>query len=293
MKTRFPVAIGFYPASRRELIKTIENCLNSDLGPRNYIFEPEMVKNSKGFISPHAGYIYSGPAAAWIYKLISIKKEVETIILLGLSHQGFSGIFLDTHDVWRTPMGEALVHKVLLNEIKDKCSECQFNSGPHIYEHSIEVQIPFLQFFFKDLKIAPIIVSEKFYPAIKEFSEALAQVLKDRKESIVIASSDFTHYGAMYGYYPAGLDDLDKIIKWVKETDRDLISFIVNLRPKELLSEVLERQLTMCGFSPVAALLITMKKVGATKGKLLKYYTSYDISRSAEAIVGYAALAIV
>ncbi len=291
MKVRQPIAIGFYPASKKTLIETIEECFNSSLGPRGAKIEKR--RKSFGFVTPHAGYVYSGPAAAWVYKIISTQEDIDTAIIFGTSHEGYRGFFLDSFSHWKTPLGEIEVNNELREEIVGEVEVAKVSNNPHLYEHSIEVQLPFLQYVNPEVKIVPVIVSETSYPKIKKFAESLADVLKDEvKEIAVIASSDFTHYGVMYGYCPAGTENVESILEWIKENDMKLINIIRNLDGEKLLTTVMETGTTMCGYSPVSALLNLAEKLNYKEVKLLKYYTSYEISRNPEAIVGYAAIEI-
>ncbi|RJS86520.1 AmmeMemoRadiSam system protein B, partial [Candidatus Bathyarchaeota archaeon] len=145
----------------------------------------------------------------------------------------------------------------------------------------------------KEFKIVPITVGYGDYDMCEDVGDAIAEAAKDLgRDIVVLGSTDFTHYGAMYGYTPAGTRPFEKVLKWVYETDRSLIEKIVSLDAEGLVRRVRENNYTMCGYLPVATMIVAAKKMGASEGKLLKYATSYDVQGSTDVIVGYASIVI-
>ncbi|MBD3303572.1 AmmeMemoRadiSam system protein B, partial [Candidatus Woesearchaeota archaeon] len=191
---RNPVVSGvFYPADKESLKKQIKACFLSGFGPGKL---PEKgSKELEGVIVPHAGYAFSGSCAAFAYKVVAESAGPDLFILLGPSHAGF-GSCLSLED-WKTPLGIAEVDKDFAGLLVE--NGIPQDEQAHANEHSIEVQLPFLQFVFEDFKFVPVIVSEDY----KQAAGAILKSLKQSdKKAVFIASSDFTHYGREYGYVP-------------------------------------------------------------------------------------------
>lgn len=268
---RNPAAIGFYPGNKEILAATINHLLSCA--------KRTALKKADGIIVPHAGYAYSGQTAACVYA--SIPKEYDTIILLGTNHTGQGkDIAVSTED-WLTPLGIAKNDTETGEKI---CSLSKFASHDelaHLHEHSIEVQIPFLQSIMGKFKIVPIAVSGGL--PCEQYADLAGAIRKsvEGKNALVIASSDFTHYGEAYGFSPECRD----ANKWVHETDKKIISGILSGNAPEFL-ELAEKS-TVCGIGAIYTLL---KFTGKKKGMLLDYRTSCDVSFEKRAIVGYAGI---
>jgi len=277
---RKPIVAGqFYSDYKEELNEQLNDSFKSKFGPGL----PSKNKENDliGVIAPHAGYVFSGPCAAWAYKEIAESKLPDTYILLGLSHQGF-GTCVSLED-WETPLSIVKNDK----EFGDKLDIKQ-DEKAHAMEHSIEVQIPFLQFANKEnFKVVPIIVSQDM--DYKEISEKIYEVIKALKRKVcIIASSDFTHYGVNYGYFPFQnnvRENLDKL-------DNGAIKHIEKLDAFKFLDYIETTKATICGKIPIAVALELSKKLGAKKAELLKYYNSGDISKDYGSMVGYGAIKI-
>lgn len=276
------VAGMFYPSTEEELLNQIEDSFNSKFGPGSL---PKTTKNKEilGIIAPHAGYQFSGPGAAWAYKEIAESKSPDIYILLGLSHSGFPSC-LSLED-WETPLGTVNTDKDF-QRVLIANSGLKQNEEAHANEHSIEVQLPFLQFINKEqTKIAPIIVSENY----QEIAKAIAKTIEQtRKKAIIIASSDFTHYGINYGFFPFSSDIKENLQK----LDKGAIEHIQNLNPKGFLDYINKTGATICGKIPIATAIETCKLLNAKKAKLLKYYTSGDIVNDYSSAVGYGSISI-
>jgi AmmeMemoRadiSam system protein B len=252
---RYPIVAGsFYPASRASLERELNRLL----------------KNVKGGFShglvPHAGYAYSGVCAAKTYESID---KPDTFIILGPNHSGMGeDIALDNRP-WLTPLGTLEIDTSITGELNEKIP---FDTWLHDNEHSIEVQIPFIQKFFPGSKFVPIIIKE-CKPAV--LGKFIKQVMdKSEKNVSVIASSDLTHYGPAYGFtsFPKqeakGIDA--RMLKSVAE--QDMLSF------RELSSRT-----TICGKYAV----MTLMEIVGKKGKVLKYCNSSEITGDKDNFVGY------
>ena len=216
---------------------------------------------------PHAGYQYSGACAAWAYKEIGEAELADTYVIMGPNHTGLGGSALTTQN-FRTPFGIVRTDKRLASYLISKGSIVD-SELPHLEEHSIEVQIPFLQFINKDSeswKILPIVLSDDIdYKALAlDLKEAMVDL---GKKIVFIASSDFTHYGRAYGYVPFSSDIPDRI----RKLDKKAIEFIKKKDDVGFLNYVYETGATICGRLPIATLLNIMSN---KKAELLQYYTS-------------------
>ena len=281
MKVREPaVAGGFYPYNPKALKKTIKNFIDKTKTEK---------ENVIGIVSPHAGYTFCGKTAASVYK--SIGSKFDTVIILGPNHSGFGDSIATSSASWRTPLGLVNPDEYIVKEIT-KDLMITDDERAHVREHSIEVQLPWLQYLFKDFRIVPISINPTFFDleSCQEIGNKIAEAArKFKRKVLIVASSDFTHYGRPYGYVPfGGRDTLEKI----KEQDMEIIELIKKLDPKSLIKTSYENHLTICGYGAIASMLFAAKRLGAIKGKLIDYSTSFDVSKSMEAIVGYAGVAI-
>jgi len=279
---RHPIVAGqFYPDDKEELNKEIEGSFKSGFGPG--LLSKKRENDLIGIIAPHAGYVFSGQCAAWAYKEIAEAKLPDIYIILGLSHQGFRTCV--SLEDWETPLGVVKNDKEFGKELVK--AGIKQDERAHAMEHSIEVQIPFLQFVSKDIKIVPIIVSPDV--DYKEVSEKIYQTVKKLGRKVcIIASSDFTHFGVNYGYFPFSNDVKENLHK----LDNGAIEHIKKLDAVRFLGYVEDTGATICGKIPVAVALELSKKLGSRKAKLLKYYTSGDISGDYSSMVGYGAISI-
>ncbi len=225
----------------------------------------------RGGVVPHAGYVYSGQVAAHVYAAIA---SAETYVLIGPNHHAIGPTIALSKETWSTPLGNVEVDEEIVDNLS---SSIEVDEVAHKYEHSIEVQLPFLQYGFKDFKIVPISMGLQDEETTKEVSVDLANVLRDR-DVVVLASSDFTHY------------EPDKA---AREKDNSLIEAILELNISKFYSQIYERLISVCGYGPIAVMMETTKALGAEKGKLLKYATSGDVTGDRSSVVGYAGIVIV
>jgi len=260
------VAGRFYPASPSQLEAMIRGMVDEKAEKEEVI----------GLISPHAGYIYSGPVAGATISKIRFK---DTFILIGPNHTGKGKtLSIMTEGAWDTPLGQVEIDSELGKQILTTSSYLEEDYTAHQYEHSIEVQIPFLQSFKKDIRIVPIILSHSSAATYKEIGKEIAKAIKDlNKKAIILASSDMTHYEPQES---------------AQEKDSKAIEAILDLDENELLKRVDELNISMCGYAPVVALISAAKELGARQAELVKYQTSGDTTGDYSRVVGYAGIII-
>lgn len=264
---REPIVAGrFYPDSPSILKSQIKGYLDKEVKKRDVI----------GAVSPHAGYMYSGPVAGAVLSGIELK---DTFIILGPNHSGKGQPFsIMTEGSWRTPLGEVEIDSHLGKEILETSRHLKEDAIAHLYEHSIEVQIPFLQYLKTDVKIVPIILSPAPAAVYKEIGQGIAAAIKKLKaKTVIIASSDMTHYETQES---------------ASIKDRAAIDTILALKEDELINRIKEMHITMCGYAPAVALIAAAKELGASKTELIRYQTSGDVSRDFSSVVGYAGILI-
>ncbi len=274
---RSPVVAGqFYASDFLELNKQIEECFREGPGA---LPVKRTAQKIKAIIVPHAGYVFSGKCAAWAYKEIAESHFPKTYVLLGFSHHGMrSGISIED---WKTPFGLVKTNKDLARELKDIVP---INEEPHTHEHSIEVQLPFLQFANKDrmkeIRILAISIGRDL--DYKKVGTGLASALAG-KDVVIIVSSDFTHYGPSYGYVPFTTDIPERLNK----LDKQAIDLITALDVDGFAKFINETNITICGYYPILTL---MKMLNQAEGSLLMHYTSGDITKDYRNSVSYASI---
>jgi AmmeMemoRadiSam system protein B len=264
---RPPAVAGvFYPSEPRELAREIDLLsLSSKAKVR-----------ALACVVPHAGYMYSGAVAGAVYSSIEIPQRC---ILLGPRHfpQGQPMAIL-TEGAFATPFGEAPIDRDLAAQLAHACPILREDLLAHASEHSLEVQIPFLQRLTRDFTFVPVVLGTDRYGAIEELGHAVAKVAKAQSASVLlIASTDMNHY------------ESDRITR-VK--DERAIARILTLDPRGLYDTVRNEQITMCGYAATVAILVAARDLAATKASLIRYGTSADINREFDRVVGYAGIVI-
>jgi len=264
---REPAVAGqFYEGNKESLREQIKNCFYAKYGPGD--LPVKRTENKiKAVIVPHAGYFFSGACAAWSYKEIAEAQPPEAYILIGPNHFG-AGSGLSITD-WKTPLGLVKTNKDLVRGIKDN-TDLSIAEHNHVAEHSIEVQLPFLQFVNKDFSIVPIVIGRDI--DFSRLGKQLFEYLKD-KDIVFILSTDFTHYGPSYGYVPFSLDVKDKIAK----LDKGAIDLIMNFDTTGFKEYINKTGITICGFMPILVFLAMMEDQKKPKAHLLMHYMSGDI----------------
>jgi AmmeMemoRadiSam system protein B len=262
------VAGAFYPSDARELARQIDELSGGDAaGPKIA---------ARGCVVPHAGYMYSGHVAGAVYASIEIPPRC---ILLGPRHfpRGEAMAIL-TEGSFATPLGEAEIDSALARELAHEFPRLREDTVAHEREHSLEVQIPFLQRLAGDFRFVPVVLATDRYPVIEELGYAIARVVAGQKESVlVIASSDMNHY------------ESDAV---TRAKDERAVARILALDPHGLYDTVRREQISMCGYAATVAMLVAVRELGATETRLVRYATSGDINGEREHVVGYAGIVI-
>jgi AmmeMemoRadiSam system protein B len=276
---REPAVAGqFYAASRDGLIKQIEESFKSEFGPGAL---PKKSENKRviGAIVPHAGYVYSGPCASHAYSCIASAKKPDVFVILGTNHHmtGGNATMLGS---WKTPLGIARI-----DECFAKALDIDINPNAHRFEHSIEVQLPFLQYVMgNSFSFVPISVSD-----VDDLHKHIVTAIgKTEKGVTVIASSDMTHYGFNFAYLPF----VDNAKANMYKLDKGAIDRIASLDDSGFLKYIGKTGATICGAMPITVLIRVCKALGTQSAKLLKYYTSGDIIGDYSSAVGYASMVI-
>jgi len=275
VRIRKPAVSGmFYAGTATELEEQIEWCYKHQLGPGVI---PEV--NDEGpreilaIIVPHAGYYYSGPVAAHAYKALADDGVFLTAVILGPNHTGYgSPVSLWVQGIWTTPLGEVGIDEELSQRLLGKVIKA--DETAHTHEHSIEVQLPWLQHLYGNVKIAPITMLAQDLETARTVGKAISRA---GDNLVIIASSDFTHYE------PHSV---------AMQKDKSVIEAIVDLDEEKLYERVENLNCTICGYGPVASAIVAAKEMKARSASLLKYATSGDTSGDFSRVVGYGAIVI-
>jgi AmmeMemoRadiSam system protein B len=264
---RPPAVSGrFYPSDEKKLALEIEQ------------YTPSTSKKvlARGCVAPHAGYMYSGHVAGAVYSAIEIPSRC---ILLGPRHfPGGEAMAIISEGSWRTPLGDAQIDSKLAAELKRACPMLREDRVAHEREHSLEVQIPFLQKLAANLRFVPIVLATQRYTDLEALGHAVAQIIAAHTQPVLpIASTDMNHY------------ESDAITR-VK--DQKAIDRILALDPCGLFDTVRSEDITMCGYAATVAMLIAMRDLGAKEAELIRYATSGDVSGDRDQVVGYAGIII-
>jgi len=284
---RKPIVAGqFYEANKDALLKQIKDAFLDIRGPREL---PSGQRKGivRGIISPHAGYMFSGPCAAHGFKAIAESEFPNMYLMLGPSHIGFHKSCFSEDD-WQTPLGLIRTNAKFCRILEE--NEVELIPFPHKEEHSIEVQIPMLQFASKDkeskLKFVPVMISETDYvEAAKNLIKAVKEYEKEGKSVVVITSSDFTHFGVNYGFMPFSKNVKDNLYR----LDKGAAEFMLKLDSKGFLDYCEKTGATICGKYAIYVMIELMKAKKA-RPEPLCYYTSADIVGDYANAVGYASM---
>jgi len=284
------VAGQFYPGSEKHLRQQIEECFLSTRGYGKLPLVQNKQGTLKGLIVPHAGFIYSGAIASHAYGRLAEEGFADTFIIIGPNHTGMgSGVSVMTTGAWKTPLGVVRIDEELAGSIATGIIDSDVSA--HTYEHSIEVQLPFLQYLSSErpFEFVPICMMMQDYDTVLDVGGIIADAIyRSKKQIIIIASSDFSHAGFNYqSTPPKGL----RVDEYATQQDNLAIQQILTMNPQQLIDTVEQHNITMCGSGPVASLLLAAKKLKATKTELLKYGTSYEVHPDSSC-VGYGAIAV-
>ena len=286
MTRRAPAVAGmFYPDNARELRDLIgQSFRNQRFGPGRTPTSTTSTREQHkiyGIVSPHAGYIYSGMVAAnGFYKISST--DFQDVIMVGPNHYGIGSWVAAMKDgTWETPLGEVQVNSQMAEEIRGRSSILDFDDYAHSRDHCLEVQLPFLQYIKEDFKIVPVVLVSQKSDTAFDLGNAISETIM-RKDSLnstlLLASSDFTHYEPNSEAH---------------RKDGELIKTILALDVNRFYT-VLERlNVSACGYGAIATMMVAAKNLGATRGELLKYATSGDVTGDISAVVGYSSIVFI
>ena len=271
-------ASQFYEGDAEALRAQISSCFLHQLGPKklpqvNFDVHPRSIV---GLICPHAGYMYSGPVAASAFYELAVDGKPDTVVLLGPNHTGYgSALALMREGVWRTPLGDVEIDSGLADKILHETNLLDVDELAHRYEHSIEVQLPFLQFLYGNkFKIVPICYQLQDYASAVEIGMALTEALA-ATNTVVIASSDMTIYESS---------------KIASARDKAALKAVIEMESRHFYEVVETKNITACGFMPITSLITYANGVGVKEAKLLSYHNSGDITGDHTSVVGYAAV---
>jgi AmmeMemoRadiSam system protein B len=264
---RLPAVAGrFYPSHPEELTSLIRRYSGPD--PRH---EPA---SAKACLVPHAGYMYSGRVAGAVFARVAFPRK---IMVLGVRHypRGES-IAILSNGAWRTPLGDAPIDEGLAEQLRQECPLLREDSVAHSTEHSLEVQVPFLQVLAPGFSFVPVALGTVQFESLVNVGEAMARVLARAEEDVLLlATSDLNHYE----------DDATTRVK-----DRKAIEQLLALDARGLYDICRNEDISMCGLGPAVAMLTALNALGAKKSELVEYATSADVSGDHSQVVGYAGM---
>jgi AmmeMemoRadiSam system protein B len=265
---RKPAVAGyFYPGRPDDLRSTIEGMVDPGAAK----------KKAVAAVSPHAGFVYSGPVAGALFSSIQMP---ERFVLLGPSHRMINSRFaLMREGAWETPLGTVPVDADMAAEIAGNSDLIEEDEGAHSQEHSLEVQLPFIQYFVPKFSIIPISLGyQASFQELEELGKAVALgIQKSGQDVLIVASTDMSHYVSQ---------------ETAERLDSEAIDRIVDLDPEGLFSIVTSKRISMCGFQPTVSALVASLELGAKSATLIKYQTSGEVSGDYKEVVGYAGIRI-
>jgi len=273
------VAGSFYPSDSLRLTKLIDDCYLHQLGPGRLPPAERGSADIVAFVVPHAGYEYSGPVAAHSYLCASSLPDPDLIVIVAPNHYGVgSGVSTYSGGEWETPLGRMKVDGEAAAALAKASGVVDFDPASHRIEHSLEVQLPFLQRLYGSaIPFVPISLSFQDIQTSRDVARGVASVLKGKK-ALLIASSDFTHY-----------EPVDQAMR----KDLALIHDIELMDVDSFYSTLERLQVTACGFGAIATVIQASKALGFKKGELLKYASSGDTTGDYGQVVGYCSLRFV
>jgi MEMO1 family protein len=264
---RLPAVAGqFYPADPRELTRLI----------RKFSAEDPVTRKTpvRACLAPHAGYVYSGGVAGAVFARMILPKK---IVVLGVRHAPMGeDLAILSEGAWRTPLGDAPVDAALAEKVKAACPILREDAVAHSFEHSLEVEIPFLQVLEPRFSFVPVAVGTLRFEELHELGMGVARVLKESLEEILIlTSSDMNHYEP---------DDVTRI------KDAKAIERMEAVDARGLFEVCRKERISMCGLGPAVAMLTAMKELGVERGEVVRYTTSGDVNGDRRSVVGYAGM---
>lgn len=264
---RKPAVAGrFYPSDKKTLAADVAGFLG--------VAQADL--SARGVVVPHAGYMYSGHVAGAVYSRLKIPAR---IILLGPNHTGLgAALSIMTEGSWEIPLGRVPIDTALAKSLMHHCHLLTEDGAAHQFEHSLEVQLPFLFHLRSDFRFVPITVASSGYASLERLGQGIEQSIKELGEDVlVVASSDMNHYES---------DETTRI------KDQKAIARILALEPKGLYDTVKSESISMCGYGPTVAMMHGIQPLNSRKAELIKYATSGDVSGNRREVVGYAGILV-
>jgi AmmeMemoRadiSam system protein B len=260
------VAGAFYPGTRREIEDMV----------RSFVEDGQEKESAFGVISPHAGYIYSGKGAGILYSRVEIPPDV---IIMCPNHRGYGAdVAIMSDGTWEMPTGNVELNSELAGMIMARSDLVEDDASAHSAEHSLEVQIPFIQHFRPDFRLVPICLSRVSRDECEQIGDAIADAIQAYgRKVLVVASSDMTHFESA---------------KEAKKKDDLALKEIKALNPKGLYDTVIKNRISMCGFIPAAIMLFAALKLGARKAEVVDYRNSGDVTGDYSDVVAYASVIV-
>ena len=264
---RLPAVSGrFYPSNPAELTSAVRHFTNTEAGTPTIVV--------KACLVPHAGYVYSGPVAGAVFSRIVLPKKA---LILGVRHfpRGEQVAILSS-GAWRTPLGDAPIDEPLAQALRAACPSLREDEVAHSREHSLEVQLPFLQVLAPGFTFVPLALGTARFEDLLTVGEAVGRVLSEsREETLLLTTSDLNHYE----------EDAATRVK-----DRKAIDRLLALDARGLYDTCRNESISMCGLGPAVAMLTALRELGAKHAELVRYATSADVSGDTSAVVGYAGM---
>ncbi len=263
---RHPAVAGhFYPGTAGALKRQV----------KEFVASSEKTK-AFGVLAPHAGLIYSGSVAGAVYSSVMLP---DTIVLIGPNHTGLGApVSIMCDGTWETPLGSVNINEPLARSILSRSSRIREDSLAHLREHSLEVQLPFIQYLKGDFTMVPIQMLDTRFETCQDLGMAVGDAIREQaRDVLIVASSDMSHYEQAAA---------------AKEKDDRAIRQILDLDPRGLYNTIKQYGITMCGYGPAVAMLTACKSLGASGAKLIKYANSGEVSGDYDQVVGYAGIVV-
>lgn len=273
------VAGAFYAGARERLREQIEWCFCHELGPGTIpeVREAQPLAGPVALVLPHAGYQYSGPVAAHGFAWLAQQGRPEAAVIVGTNHTGLGGrISIGTAGAWETPLGTMEIDSALTGQILKGGSAIEAHEEAFAQEHSVEVQLPFLQYLFGGVKFVPIAQLDQRLHLSRELGQAIAEAVRGKPVAL-IASSDFTHYEPHH---------------LAERNDRAAIERVLQLDLEGFYGAIRRDGTSICGYGPIAAVMEAAHTLEMGEGRLLQYATSGDLTGERSAVVGYGSIVV-
>lgn len=272
----------FYSSNKEQLVDELKGCFTNKIFGPGRLPPSDQVRKIYGMVSPHAGYLYSGSVAANGYYSVSSSK-FNNVILVGPNHYGLgSSVATTMNGIWESPIGDVMVNPQVAKDIASRAASMDFDEFAHSRDHCLEVQIPFLLFATEKFRIVPIILTNQDEYLALELGSAISDTVNDciskGDEFMLIASSDFTHYESNSEAH---------------RKDSQLIKSILSLDVTAFYYTLRQYNVSACGYGAIATVMVAAKNLGATRGELIRYATSGDVTGDKSSVVGYSSILFV